>query len=148
MKITLRPIGTVKNGIKEAKEGDWQTVVSRIVINKKYEKALEHVDGFSHIIVLYWMNQIVRPKQAVLKVHPRKRKDMPLVGVFATRSPARPNPIGLTVVQIIECKANIIKVSGLDALDGTPVLDIKPYIPYSDSPIKIRIPAWIQKLHS
>jgi tRNA-Thr(GGU) m(6)t(6)A37 methyltransferase TsaA len=148
MKMTLRSIGTVKNGSKKTHEGDWQTVVSKLVIDKKYERALEQVDGFSHIIVLYWMNQLVKPKQTILKVRPRKRKDMPLVGVFATRSPVRPNPIGLTVVQVLECKANVIKVRGLDALDGTPVLDIKPYIPYSDSPRKTRTPAWIKKLHS
>ena len=148
MKINMQPIGTVKNSIKEPEEGDWETVVSKIIINKKYEQALEQIDGFSHIIVLYWMNQILPSKQAVLKVHPRKRKDLPLVGVFATRSPARPNPIGLTVVQVLECQANVIKVKGLDALDGTPVLDIKPYIPYSDSPAKAKTPAWIKKLHT
>jgi tRNA-Thr(GGU) m(6)t(6)A37 methyltransferase TsaA len=147
MNIIVQPIGTVKNSVKKPQEQAWQTVISEIIINKKYERALEQLDGFSHIIVLYWMNKVVQPKQAVLKVHPRKRKDLPLVGVFATRSPARPNPIGLTIVQMLECKANILKVMGLDALNGTPVLDIKPYIPYSDSPAKIKTPAWIKKLH-
>ena len=78
-----------------------------------------------------------------MKVHPRRKQSLPLVGVFATRSPARPNPIGMATVKLLECHDNVLKVIGLDAVDGTPVLDIKPYIPGYDSPNEAKTPDWI-----
>jgi tRNA-Thr(GGU) m(6)t(6)A37 methyltransferase TsaA len=78
-------------------------------------------------------------------VHPKRNPDLPLVGVFATRSPARPNPIGIATVKLLECRDNVLKVIGLDAIDGTPVLDIKPHIPGSDSPTSVSTPGWLTK---
>ena len=144
--MTLVPIGTVKNNVKEPQEDNWEAVISEIVINKEYEQALDQIEGFSHAIVLYWMSRIAPARRAVLKVHPKRRKDLPLVGVFATRSPARPNPIGLTTVKVLKRRGNILKVKGLDAIEGTPVLDIKPYLPGYDSPAPARTPDWIKKL--
>ena len=146
MDMKIKTIGIVKNSVKEPKDDDWTTVVSEIIINKKYEQALDQVDGFSHILVLYWMNRITPAKRLKLKVHPKRRKDLPLVGVFATRSPARPNPIGLTTARVLERSGNVLKVTGLDAIDGTPVLDIKPYIPGYDSPARAKTPAWMKEL--
>ncbi len=146
MDMKTQAIGIVRNNVKESKDDDWTTVVSEIVINKKYEQALDQIDGFSHILVIYWMNRVTPGKRLKLKVHPKRRKDLPLVGVFATRSPARPNPIGLTTVQVLERSGNVLKVTGLDAIDGTPVLDIKPYIPGYDSPTRAKTPAWIKNL--
>jgi tRNA-Thr(GGU) m(6)t(6)A37 methyltransferase TsaA len=146
MDMKIVPIGTVKNSIKEPHTGDGETIVSEILIKKKYQPALDQIEGFSHIIVLYWMDRLSPSKRSILKVHPRGRQDLPLVGVFASRSQARPNPIGLTTVKVLEHHDNIIKVMGLDAIDGTPVLDIKPHIPGHDSPAKAKTPDWMKKL--
>jgi tRNA-Thr(GGU) m(6)t(6)A37 methyltransferase TsaA len=78
-------------------------------------------------------------------VHPKRNQNLPLVGVFATRSPVRPNPMGMATVKLLEHRDNVLKVIGLDAIDGTPVLDIKPYIPGSDSPAAARTPDWLSK---
>ena len=81
--------------------------------------------------------------QLPCKVHPRGQQELPLVGRFATRSPTRPNPIGKTTVKLLERRGNILKVTGLDAIDGTPVIDIKPYIPGYDSVLDTRVPPWV-----
>lgn len=144
--MKTKAVGIVKNSIKEPKDDDWESVVSEIVINRKYQQALDQINEFSHIIVLYWMNRVTPTKRLKLKVHPKSRKELPLVGVFATRSPIRPNPIGLAIVRVLEHHENVLKVTGLDAIDGSPVLDIKPYIPGYDSPTSAKTPAWIKQL--
>jgi len=144
-KIDLTPVGIVKNDINESGKRDWEDVVSEIVINEEYEQALDQIEGFSHITVIFWFNQTSPSKRSILKVHPKGNKDLPLVGVFATRSPARPNLIGVTTVKLLDHCKNVLKVIGLDARDGTPVLDIKPYIPTRDSLAEARTPAWITK---
>lgn len=143
--ITLRPIGVVRNEIKEAPPCDkrnWGEIVSEIVIDSSLAEALEGLEGFSHILVLYWMHRITS-QEVPLKVHPMGRKDLPLVGLFATRAPVRLNRIGQTTVKLIERQGNILRVKGLDALDGTPVLDIKPYIPRADLAAGVTVPDWV-----
>ena len=104
--------------------------MSRIEIEPDLTEALDNLDEFSHIIVIYWMHQSLGP--APKKVHPGNNPERPLMGVFATRSPARPNPVGKATVRLLQRQGNILKVKGLDAIDGTPVIDIKPYIPDFD----------------
>ena len=145
MNITLAPIGVVKNTIREPGRHDSQTVVSEIVVNEDLKEALSRIEEFSHIIVLYWMHKVSPSRRLVMRVHPRGRQDLPLVGVLATRSPARPNPIGVSTVKLLERRDNVLEVMGLDAVDGTPVLDIKPYIPGYDSPAKAKTPGWVTK---
>ncbi len=82
------------------------------------------------------------------KVHPGGRKDYPLVGVFATRLPARPNPICVTTAELLERKGNVLKVRGLDAVDGSPLVDIKPHLPSYDAPSNVRLPDWVKALTS
>jgi tRNA-Thr(GGU) m(6)t(6)A37 methyltransferase TsaA len=91
------------------------------------------------------MNRIHEKERKDLKVRPRGRSDMPLIGVFATRSPHRPNPIGLTLVELVKRKRNILTVKGLDAINGTPILDLKPYDIW-DSAENIRVPNWWKQL--
>jgi len=145
MKINLTPIGFVKNAVTEPQGEDWQTIISEIIVNEDMNEALSGIDEFSHIIVIYWMHKTPASERSIKKVHPKRNLNLPLVGVFATRSPARPNPIGIATVKLLECRDNILKVIGLDAIDGTPVLDIKPHIPGSDSPTPARIPGWLTK---
>jgi len=143
VEINLTPIGFVKNSIKEHELEDWQTVISEIIINEDLKEALSRIDEFSHIIVIYWMHKLPPSQRSIIKVHPKGNHALPIVGVFASRSPARPNPIGITTVKLLERRGNVLKVTGLDALDGTPVLDIKPYIPDDDSTTETKTPGWL-----
>jgi len=141
--MTLKAIGIVRNEIKQPIRHGWREIVSEIVVNRNLTEALDGLDEFSHIIVLYWMHQLPAGKQLSLKVHPMGKPELPLVGRFATRSPSRPNPLGQATVRLLERQGNILKVKGLDAIDGTPVIDIKPYIPKYDSAADAKAPPWM-----
>jgi len=115
-----------------------------IEIFNDYTDALLGLDGFSHIKVLYWFDQNdTDEKRRVLQVHPRKDPRNPLTGVFATHSPQRPNLIGLTVCKIISIQGNTIEIDDIDALDGSPVIDLKCYIPGSVGKKDVRLPDWV-----
>jgi tRNA (adenine37-N6)-methyltransferase len=141
--IKLKAIGTVRSEIKSPTRQKRPDIVSEIIIDKALTPALDNLDEFSHIIVLWWIHKSRRP--APMKVHPRGNPENKLMGVFATRSPDRPNPIGKSTVRLLERRGNVLKVQGLDAIDGTPVLDIKPYIPGYDSVDEATAPPWIVK---
>jgi len=143
VEINLTPIGFVRNSIKEPGIEDWRTVTSEIIIEENLKEALSRIDEFSHIIVIYWMHKLSPSQRAIIKVHPKANQNLPLVGVFASRSPARPNPIGVTTVKLLERRDNVLKVTGLDAINGTPVLDIKPYLPGDDSSTEAKTPGWL-----
>ena len=121
----------------------WKDGVTYIVINKKYEQGLNGIEDYSHVIVVYWMD---KEAECHLKHHPQGRTDVPYVGIFACRCPQRPNPIAISTVKLVAKKGNIIKVKGLDILDGSPILDIKPYTPQYDQVLKAKVPAWVNKL--
>jgi tRNA-Thr(GGU) m(6)t(6)A37 methyltransferase TsaA len=143
-KIELKPVGFVKTkavGKEVRNKGN----VSEIVFREDLAEALEGVDDFSHLFVIFWMHEISEEERRTVKVRPRGRRDMPLLGAFATRTPHRPNPIGLTVVELLEVEGNVVTVRGLDAFDGTPVLDIKPF-DYWDVAEDARVPEWWMKL--
>jgi tRNA-Thr(GGU) m(6)t(6)A37 methyltransferase TsaA len=140
--MKLKAIGIVRNGVKQPIRHGWSEVVSNIVIDSHLAEALDGLDQFSHLIVLYWMHQLNPRRKLPLKVHPMGKAELPLVGRFATRSPSRPNPVGQATVRLLERRGNILKVKGLDAIDGTPVIDIKPYIPGYDSATDAKAPRW------
>jgi tRNA-Thr(GGU) m(6)t(6)A37 methyltransferase TsaA len=133
--IVVRPVGLVRTSASKddvrlrCKESD-----STIEIYPDFRAALDGLQGFSHIFVLSYFNQL-RPEQiGPLKVQPRRLltkgfrlEDLPVVGVFAIDSPTRPNPIGLSLVELVKIEGGRLTVRGLDCFDGTPVLDIKPY---------------------
>ncbi len=146
--MTLKSIGTVRNGIKQAPGAGygWEEVVSDIVVDSDLSEALDNLEEFSHIIVLYWMHQVAAGGQVPMKVHPQGKKELPLVGLFVSRSPHRPNPVGKATVRLLQRRGNVLKVQGLDAIDGTPVIDIKPYVPEFDSAAKATVPQWITSL--
>ena len=139
--MTLKAIGIVSNGIKQPVRHGWSQVTSEIVIDSALTEALEGLEEFSHLIVLYWMHRLP-PRELSLKVHPMGKPELPLVGRFASRSPSRPNPVGQSTVRLLERRGNILKVKGLDAIDGTPVIDIKPYLPGYDSASDAKAPPW------
>ncbi len=161
--MMLRSVGFVKSPLKEpslaAAHGDlsWRgrveraaeewDIVSEIVIDAAFTGILDGVDEFSHVLVLYWAHLVSEAGRSIMKAHPMGRKDLPLVGIFTTCSPARPNPICATVVKLLEHNGNLLTVKGLDAVDGSPVLDIKPYNPSYYPVGEVRISPWLEQIH-
>ena len=132
----MRPIGWVRKH-----EGR-----TYIEVEPRYQPALLGVAELDSIWVLYWFDRNDTPEQrAILQVHPRRNPSNPLTGVFATRAPVRPNLIGLTCCRIVSIKNNILEVEGLDARKGTPILDLKPYLPGSDALPEAQVPWWVKK---
>lgn len=135
--ICLRPVGFVRTEapreeVRESAEG----VEGYIEVLEEYEIALRGLDGFSHILVITYLHEVTEDQRRTLLVRPRRLlrlglrpEEVPEVGVFATDSPHRPNPIGLHLLRVRSLEGRRIHVSNLDAFDGTPVLDIKPYTP-------------------
>jgi tRNA-Thr(GGU) m(6)t(6)A37 methyltransferase TsaA len=145
--VSLQPIGVVRNDAREPKPEGWRDVTSRIIIRPGLEEALLGLNTYSHIVVLFWPHQVpddVRGSKP--RLHPRDDPQNPLQGVLATRAQIRFNPILTTAVPLLGVKKNILTVRGLDALDGSPVLDVKPYIPDFDSVPEATVPAWITRL--
>jgi tRNA-Thr(GGU) m(6)t(6)A37 methyltransferase TsaA len=147
--MTIRPIGFVRSRVRQKQKPgyNWEEVVSEVVIDDSLSEALDGLDGFSHIIVIYWLHLAVDKSKMADKIHPRGDMELPLVGRFATRSPYRPNSLGQKVVRLLERNGNVLRVQGLDALDGTPVVDIKPYIPGYDSVDNATVPQWAEHEH-
>jgi tRNA-Thr(GGU) m(6)t(6)A37 methyltransferase TsaA len=128
----LKPVGIIKKNDGKI----------RIEIFDEYSDALLGIDGFSHIYVFYWFHENDTPeKRRTLQVHPRGDQNNPLTGVFATHSPLRPNLVALTLCKITAINGNRIEIQDIDALDGSPVIDIKCYIP--DSVKGVRMPGWV-----
>ena len=127
--ITIKPIGLVRSKVKERdREAQdwWQDLVSEIVIDESLAEGLDDLENYPYIIVLYWLHKQVGSK-VLLKIHPRNSRESKIRGLFSTRSPRRPNPIGMITVKLLKREENVLTVQGLDALDGTPVIDIKPW---------------------
>ena len=159
--MLLRSIGTVRSEIEEPslvagprdlereekgrERQDRRGAVSEIVINSSLAEALEGIEEFSHLVVLYWAHRVPPDARSFTRVHPMGRKDRPLVGVFATCSPARPNPICVTVARLLERKANVLRVESLDAINGTPVIDIKPYNPVYYPASEVSLAGWMRR---
>ena len=142
--ITLQVIGVVHSDFKEptAARLDLKKIKAKIEIDPELAEALEGLVGFSHIIVLYWLHRAVFDKSN-LKTYPMGNQNVPLQGLFAVRTPKRPNPIGKSTVRLLSRRDNVLYVQGLDAIDGSLVLDIKPYIPGYDSAADATVPDWV-----
>ncbi len=142
--ITLRPIGVVRNRVKEPTPQGWEEVRSRIVLRRELTEALLGLDGYSHIHVLFWPHQIPEEvRGSKPQLHPMDDPANPLQGILATRSQIRFNPILSSVVSLLKVKGNVLYVRGLDAVDGSPVLDVKPYIPQHDSIPEAKVARWV-----
>jgi tRNA-Thr(GGU) m(6)t(6)A37 methyltransferase TsaA len=129
------PVGKVKK----------DSGVTTIEVFKEYADALLGLDQFSHVIVVYWFHKNDTPEiRKTLRLHPRKNLSNPLTGVFATRSPRRPNLIGLSVCKILSVENNIITIDSIDAFHDTPVLDLKPYVARMDKVEGSLGPKWAE----
>jgi len=142
--ITFRSIGIVHTPFRDlsgmpiqpsAAEG----VEGKVILDPALQEGLQDLEGFSHIILLYYFHQAGDPKLLVKPYLDDEQR-----GLFATRAPSRPNGIGFSIVKLLEIQGNILTVANVDILDGTPLLDIKPYIPYFDHPDADRV-GWLEK---
>ena len=147
--VTLSPIGYVRSPVKQTMPDGWADVESRVVLRPELAEMLLNLGDYSHAIVVFWPHEVpddVRGSKPQL--HPRDDEQYPLMGVLATRSQIRPNPVLVSPVRLLGVKGNVIKVRGLDAIDGTPVLDVKPYLPHYDAVEGARVPQWVEDAQS
>jgi tRNA-Thr(GGU) m(6)t(6)A37 methyltransferase TsaA len=141
--ITLRPIGIARNDVKKPRFGQFDDEITEIVVKEEFTDALTAIDDYSHVIIVFWMDKV---KEHVILHRPQGNPEVPIVGIFSCRCPQRPNPIAMTTVPLIGHEGNKITVKGLDILDGTPIIDIKPYWPQYDEVEGGVIPDWVYKL--
>jgi tRNA-Thr(GGU) m(6)t(6)A37 methyltransferase TsaA len=140
--LELKPIGIIhspyKNREKAPYQGHKSEEISQIEVFEEFEEGLKDIEGFSHIIVIYWFHESQGYHLLV-----KTPWDDSLHGLFTTRSPHRPCPLGLTVAELVVREKNILRVKGLDAIDGTPLLDIKPYVSSIDERSDVK-PGWFE----
>lgn len=156
MDINFTPIGVVRTKLcdEDVKTKQPSDLEAEIEVFKNYAEGLEAIDGFSHLIVIFYLHKVTEKQRQLLKAQPRRLikygltlEDLPSVGVFCLDSPHRPNPIGLSVVKLLWRKDCTLKVKGLDAFNKTPILDLKPYSPQRK--IKnFKLPEWYNRILS
>ncbi len=127
--VTLEAVGVVRSPVRKPRPHGWATVESEVVFAQEHERRLEGIERFSHVIVVVYLD--------VAASAPEKPEQLTLAGgrvagIFATRSQLRPNHLGVSVVELLGRDGTVLRVRGLDAIDGTPVLDVKPYLPEYD----------------
>jgi len=144
--IEARPIGVVKCSVVEPRDDDWGEVISEVHFDQDLAPGLVGLEQFSHALVVFWMHRSSFDADKDLVRRPRGREDMPEVGIFAQRAKHRPNPIGITAVRVVGRRGAVLTVKGLDAIDGTPVLDVKPYVPPFDTRADATVPEWMTRL--
>jgi len=143
--IVITPIGRVRNSVGERKDVSWGEDVSVIELGEEYRTGLAGLEDFSHAIIIYHLDKAHYERERHLQRRPQNREDMPLVGIFSQRGKDRPNRIGETTVEIVSVSDGALTVKGLDAVDGTPVIDIKPYYPAYDKR-EATVPEWVDRL--
>jgi tRNA-Thr(GGU) m(6)t(6)A37 methyltransferase TsaA len=145
--IVVEPIGVVRSGRAEAKDDDWDSVPARIEMVDTYPtESLDGIEEFSHAEIIYFLNRVAADSIARGLRHPRGNPAFPNVGIFAQRGRNRPNRLGATIVRITGRVGRVLHVEGLDAIDGTPVVDIKPVMVEFLPRGPVRQPAWAHEL--
>jgi tRNA-Thr(GGU) m(6)t(6)A37 methyltransferase TsaA len=145
MEITFNPIGVIHTPFKEAENMPIQPSGAKgikgfVEINTEFVDGLKDLDGFSHIILIYHFHKVNKKTELTVKPF----LDSQLRGLFATRAPNRPNKIGISVVKLLKIEHNIIHIENIDIIDGTPLLDIKPYVPEFDEQSSVSV-GWLEK---
>lgn len=143
MKIELKPIGIIRSPYKTKEDVPIQAYLSdeegEVEVFEEYKDGLKDIEGFSHIVIVYFFHKSLK-----YSLHVRPYLDNELRGLFATRHPNRPNPIGISIVKLLNVKGNILRIKGMDIIDGTPLLDIKPFIPKFDDREDVRF-GWLEE---
>lgn len=147
-RIEMKPIGFVRRTRPDEDERD-RSLVARIELIAGLAGALDGVEKWSHLYIIYWLHNIPRSEQPIVH-HPGGAEGSPPLGILATRAPIHPNPIGLTLVELVRREEDVLWVKGLDAVDGSPVLDIKPYPDWEKGQLIVvtdfRVPEWVSKI--
>lgn len=147
MIIELSPIAIVSNSRKTQADDHWGEIISQICLLGDYPaSALTGLETFSHVEVIFYFDRVKSEQIVTAAEHPRENPDWPKVGIFAQRKKSRPNRLGLTTVKIVSLVDRCLTVTGLDAIDGTPVLDLKPVMLEFLPREAIRQPAWSHEL--
>ena len=145
--MQLKPIGYVKNSRTGLDDDNWGNVVSEIIIADTFpEECLDGIEEFSHLEIILYFHQSEENETVYGAAHPRGNKAFPKVGIFAQRKKDRPNHLGVTIAKFISRKGRTLKVKHLDAIDGTPVIDIKPVVKEFLPDGKIKQPQWMSEL--
>jgi len=145
--IEIEPIGVVQSGRMEATDDDWGETESCIVLDTRFESdALQGLEDFSHAEILFHFDRADPAKIVSGARHPRNNSDWPAVGIFAQRGKNRPNRIGSTICRVLGREGRVVRVAELDAIEGTPVLDIKPVMREFLPRTPLRQPAWSSEL--
>lgn len=145
--ISLEPVAWVRGGRAEAVDDSWGSVEARIVLADRFAPdALAGLNGFSHLEIVFHFDRVAPDAVVTDARHPRGRTDWPRVGIFAQRGKARPNRIGVSICELVSVAANTLTVRGLDAIDGTPVLDIKPVLKGFLPRGEVREPDWANEI--
>lgn len=145
--ISMRPIAVVRGGRVEAIDDDWGDVEATIELDVRFPPdALAGLDAFSHLDVVFVFDQVDPDSVNVGARRPRGNPDWPEVGIFAQRARARPNRIGVTTCDLVGVDGRTLTVRGLDAIDGTPVLDVKPHLREFGPRGEVREPDWVREL--
>ncbi len=150
--LTISPIATVANDVHVGLDTGWGAVVSCLELAPRYHGMLDGLDAFSHVLVVFWMHENgaagrwTTAESLAPRRHPRDREDLPEVGLLAQRAKHRPNPIGVTVCERLSVESGRLIVRGLDALHGTPVLDIKPHVPAFDARPDATTAPWLDTI--
>ena len=145
--VTLVPVATVVGGRVEAEDDRWLSVESTIELDHRFpEDSLQGLDAFSHLEVVFVFHQVDEAGVTTGARHPRGRQDLPAVGIFAQRARNRPNRLGVSVCELVGIDGRNVRVRGLDAIDGTPVLDLKPVLTAMRPPGEVTEPAWVDEI--
>jgi tRNA-Thr(GGU) m(6)t(6)A37 methyltransferase TsaA len=145
--IAMEPIGRVRAARAHADDDFWGGVESTIVLDERFDdEALRGLEEFSHAEVVFHFDRVDEGKIEYGARHPRNNREWPRVGIFAQRGKNRPNRIGTTIVRVLRCAGRVLYVAELDAVDGTPVLDVKPVMLEFLPRTPVRQPAWSSEL--
>ena len=145
--IQVKPIAWVQNARTIPSDDNWSTIPSTITLDEKIPtEAFEGIEAYSHLEIIFHFDKLPEEKVVHGKRHPRNKPEFPECGIYAQRGAARPNRFGATIVRLVKCDGRTLSVEGLDAIDGTPVIDIKPVFRQFLPSGEIRQPEWVDRL--
>ena len=147
MQISIQPIAKVNNNRKAIEDDNWGSVISTIELAENMsESSLEGINEFSHLEIIFYFDKVSDDNIQFEARHPRNNKEYPKVGIFAQRGKNRPNKLGVTIVELLESNNKKLIVKGLDAIDGTPIIDIKPVMKEFLPKSEVKQPNWSMSL--
>lgn len=147
MIISMETIGVVRSSRSEVRDDSWDSEQAHIALDARFgADALDGLETFSHVEVLFYMDRVEPTKIETGARHPRNNQDWPRVGIFAQRGKNRPNQIGATICRVLRVDGTRLHLEGLDAIDGTPALDIKPWVREFGPRGDVQQPAWMDEL--